>query len=582
MTEENAAIVVAEMAATPEEHVAEPGLVADTPESQAVTLDATDPVANNTTAVVSEASSSWHVGAARDLTVVDDSSWDGSAAEASIFELAGFNSDNPSWEKARKGFLVYDSDNPDLKSSYKLPFALVQDGELVASKAGIRAAASRLPQADLPKPVKDDAEHVVEAYEKKAKMGMFAEMHDTFAAELHKGYPEVPTVNGIDIDELTATDRKNNIKPTFLTLPIAKVGVVGRGVYDFGNRVLPLAYDETLVNEIQNGVLNQRPGGVMGHPDKHTMDTAFPMDQVIWVGAKRVGDTLWGKAYVRDPAVAQFVHDRKSVRGKVATSILGKGDMIAGETAAHFAPGSFKLRRIDLAPPDQASLDLGGDFMVTAEMADETRSYKDKQKMASREDMVTVLAGLSPEDILPLLGEHAQAVADLVAAKNQKRIVPTNVAEMAMSADTTIRAMETQRVERERQIAEMTTLLKSYRDREFNTALQALVDSKIDWTTKSERDKQVVASVREQLRSKVVAELQDQRDLNRADVIIGEQMAGAFGTMLQLVRDGLSGGPAIVPGVENHQVSETDIKKKNLAGAQQLLADYGFSKKESK
>lgn len=537
-----------------------------------------------TTPVVEETevaeAASWSVSAARDLHIADDSSWDGPAAESSIFSWAGFDGDNPSSEKARRGFLVYDSSAPDLKGSYKLPFAKVQDGELVASKAGIRAAASRLPQTSIPPDVKDKANSVIEAYEKKAKIGMFAEMKDTFGAELRQGYPDVPIASDVNIEELTSVEKKNGVKPVFLTLPIARVGANGRGLYDFGDKQLPLHYDQSLVTEIKRGVVNQRPGGVMGHPDKHTMDTAFPIDQIIWVGAEQFGDTLWGKALIRDPQVAQYIRDRKSVNGKMATSILGKGDMIAEPTYARFADGTFRLRRIDLAPYDQASLDLGGQFNVTAEMAanDTVNNFQEKKEMATREEVLAYLNGATAEDIAALVGENGMAVSELIAAKNRKKVIPSDVAEMALSADTTIRQMKTVETEKDRKIAEMTTELKSFKEREFNTALESLIASKIDWHVTTERDKSVVAAVRGQMHDKVVAELKSDQDLHRAEVIIGEQMAGTFGVMLQMTRNGLAGTPAIIQG-QNAEQTEADIRKKSLENAASLLGEYGYGKK---
>ncbi len=111
----------------------------------------------------------WKCGAARDLPIEDDDSWDGPAAEKAIFEACGFDGDSPDTTKARKAFLAYDSSDPSKKGSYKLPFAKMVDGKLKASKAGIRAAASRLPQADIPQSVKDSARKVLDSYEERMK-----------------------------------------------------------------------------------------------------------------------------------------------------------------------------------------------------------------------------------------------------------------------------------------------------------------------------------------------------------------------------------------------------------------------------
>jgi hypothetical protein len=106
-------------------------------------------------------------GASRDLPLDKSSAWDGSAAKASVFEWAGWP-DHPDIGKAAKAFLCYDSSEGKLKGSYHLPFAKVVDGTLTAVAAGIRAAASRLPQTDgLSDSVKASARAVIDAYEKK-------------------------------------------------------------------------------------------------------------------------------------------------------------------------------------------------------------------------------------------------------------------------------------------------------------------------------------------------------------------------------------------------------------------------------
>lgn len=106
----------------------------------------------------------FRVGAAKELPIVDRPSWDGAAAKKNIFSFSGFDGDNPSSPKARRAFLIYDSENTDLKGSYKLPFADVVDGKLVAITAGLRAAASRLTQTDAPDAVKTRARRILDGY----------------------------------------------------------------------------------------------------------------------------------------------------------------------------------------------------------------------------------------------------------------------------------------------------------------------------------------------------------------------------------------------------------------------------------
>lgn len=111
----------------------------------------------------------WKVGAARDLPVEDNDDWDGGAAQKSIFEWAG--GDDFDAAKARQGFLVYDASAPEKRGSYKLPIAHVVDGKLKVPTGAIRAAASRLPDTDIPDEVKEKAQAVLDAYKKEAGIG---------------------------------------------------------------------------------------------------------------------------------------------------------------------------------------------------------------------------------------------------------------------------------------------------------------------------------------------------------------------------------------------------------------------------
>lgn len=69
--------------------------------------------------------------------------WDSDAAEGRVREWAE-GGDNMDWEKYRLAFLWYDADEQDKFGSYKLPYADIVDGELVALPRGIFAAAGSL------------------------------------------------------------------------------------------------------------------------------------------------------------------------------------------------------------------------------------------------------------------------------------------------------------------------------------------------------------------------------------------------------------------------------------------------------
>lgn len=123
-----------------------------------------------------EGTEDWKVGASRDLAIEDSDEWDGAAAEKSIFAHAGGDDFEPA--KARKGFLVYNAAKPKEHGSYKLPIAHVVDGKMVVPKGAIRAAASRLPQTEIPDDVKERAQSVLDHYKEKAGMTTKSEEKD--------------------------------------------------------------------------------------------------------------------------------------------------------------------------------------------------------------------------------------------------------------------------------------------------------------------------------------------------------------------------------------------------------------------
>lgn len=132
-------------------------------------LTAGDDMSARAAAGVRAAAADWTCGAARDLPIDDADGWDGPAAAERLLDAAGFTGEHPDADKARRGFLVYDKGNPTLKGSYKLPFADMVGGELKAVAGGIDAAASRLPQTDVPQDVMDASRKLLDEYEARMK-----------------------------------------------------------------------------------------------------------------------------------------------------------------------------------------------------------------------------------------------------------------------------------------------------------------------------------------------------------------------------------------------------------------------------
>ena len=81
---------------------------------------------------------------ASDLPIAPrDTAWDAAAADKRVQEYAG-GKDNMDWEKYAKAFFYVDETNKELLGSYKLQFADVIDGSLVAVPKGIFAVAGVL------------------------------------------------------------------------------------------------------------------------------------------------------------------------------------------------------------------------------------------------------------------------------------------------------------------------------------------------------------------------------------------------------------------------------------------------------
>jgi hypothetical protein len=93
----------------------------------------------------------------------DDVSWDASAAQKAVASWAEGDG-----KKLGQAFFWRDPDgDPTTLAAYKLPFATVQDGGLVAVPAGITAAAQRLGQADIPASDMDGVKSKIAAYYQK-------------------------------------------------------------------------------------------------------------------------------------------------------------------------------------------------------------------------------------------------------------------------------------------------------------------------------------------------------------------------------------------------------------------------------
>jgi HK97 family phage prohead protease len=114
--------------------------------------------------VAPEVRSPWVAGGDDSLPVDETREWDGAAAADRVFTLAGFDTENVDTSLAARAFLVHDAGAPELRGSYKLGFADVVDNALVAIRAGLNAAASRLEQTDVPPAAIEAAREILDEY----------------------------------------------------------------------------------------------------------------------------------------------------------------------------------------------------------------------------------------------------------------------------------------------------------------------------------------------------------------------------------------------------------------------------------
>jgi len=177
----------------------------------------------------------------------------------------------------------------------------------------------------------------------------------TFISELTKSVA-VPVSPNINITQLT----KGDSSPLYMTLPIAEVGKRSKN---------GLLYDESLVSEIESQIKAGGKTGIFGHIPDGEEAHAFPLPDVYWVGAQRIGKQLYAKGYLATQRAREFYERAGAVLQKAATSIYGLGKRKNNSDGTHTL-SEFNLQSLDFAPHDRAALPLSGEFALTAEMLD--------------------------------------------------------------------------------------------------------------------------------------------------------------------------------------------------------------------
>lgn len=404
---------------------------------------------------------------------------------------------------------------------------------------------------------------------------------DSIVCEFRGEVPSVPTADGVDMEALLEGDAN----PMFVTLQVAGAGLVSANGVE---------YDDYLVGEIEAQIKEKRPDALMGHIPDVMRDSAFPATEDaqtpfagIWVGALRVGNVLWGKAYIPPGRIREYFARKKATGGKVGTSIYGLAVFEEARKGV-YRLRDFVLETLDFAPADRASLKMGGEFVITSETgkdndkerimppeiitpADVPASVREQiakeaieqanlkgkaSQVAELESTVAELRTTVAEEAklrkeleteVAELRRYAEVVGEVRAtlgSENDANVVEvvrqmhTMLNNMANTLGTDYTNIEVRVYEMHENIAEME---RDAFDREVADA----VAEATAWKVQTAEGEQKLAALRNMLTKATIAHMGDQRDRAK----ITESVTAAYTDMqpiAEAIRDSLSGGSALV------------------------------------
>lgn len=319
--------------------------------------------------------------------------------------------------------------------------------------------------------------------------------------------PEIDIADGVDLEGI----HKRDADAMFVTLPIAEIGAISNN---------GLLYDEALVDSIAEQINTKRPGGNFGHLKEEERSTSFPLPAGLWVGAKRVEQTLWAKSYIPPSAARDYVHNLKAVGGEIATSIYGKGKYVPVREGVRRLT-NFKLENLDFAPPGRAALGLGAIPHLTMEMEQDQESDMDKAQ---------VIAELTLADI-------PTAIRDAIVAEATKQ---DETAQTIAELTNTVTAKDAL-------ISELNKQIDGFRLESLNNLIDTQVAELTDWNVTDEEGKTALQTLRDLFRNQIVTRLGDKQDAGRVAEIATAAWAD-LKPIAEMMRDRLAGPAAIVNG----------------------------------
>lgn len=350
-------------------------------------------------------------------------------------------------------------------------------------------------------------------------------------------YPTIVNYDDVDMEMLT----KGDDDPFFVVLPIAEAARTSRN---------NLYYDEELLESIATQLRGK--GGVRGHIPIEEIGTSFPVDDVHWVGHAREGSKLWAKGYIPPGQTRDDIRRRKARNGGLSTSIYGNA-VAKKEVDGTRRVLEFELQQVDLAPPQRAALPVTGGFTIVHEMAQ-------GEEPMSEQDIRTQVREMSPEMLFETLSETVkESIALDYVKRSGKKLVDADVA-TGDAERVRITELETSNSKLLRENKAQAEVIAEYQKVAFNSALDVAVNESLNWNTPDETSKTRLGALRKQLRGLVVVEMGSSSDIAQARVKIAEIMErDDFRPLVEMTRDVLSGGTAIVGGKADKEINPDAI-----------------------
>lgn len=340
-------------------------------------------------------------------------------------------------------------------------------------------------------------------------------------------------------------------------------------------------YDETVVQELEQQLPGK--GGILGHVPDDELDTAFPIEEIDWVGHTRVGDTTWAKGYIPPGKTRGFIRRLTKRGGSLRTSIdatgikkpIGDGKWVLRKP---------KLDRLDLAPSNRASQKLTSgkpaivremgskkpvsdfDFSnvtlsdiperIREQIATEAIQKADLQGKAAR---VTEL-----EQQVQEMRQYASIVGEVRITLGQDADIPARVKEMHdLVTRLTATLNEKEYANISVRVEEMHEQIREFKKQKFEGAVESRVTELTNWQVKKPEHQKQVDAFRLMLKNRILAAMGDSQDTDRVTETTNSLWEAEFKPLAEALVGALAGPSAAVAGrgVEKSRYESNDWEK---------------------